>query len=47
MAEEIEVDPRLVDNSANSSFDTWGAKVIDKTYTSSQTISVDYRLLKI
>merc|ERR1712013_933292 len=26
VAEEIEVDPRLADNSANSSFDTWGAK---------------------
>ena len=47
VAEEIEVDPRLADNSANSSFDTWGAKVIDKTDTSSQTISVNYRQLKI
>merc|ERR1712013_914536 len=26
VTEEIEVDPRLADNSANSSFDTWGAK---------------------
>jgi hypothetical protein len=27
VAEEIEVNPMLADNSANSSFDTWGAKV--------------------
>ena len=28
MAETIEVDPGLQDNSANTSFDTWGAKVL-------------------